>query len=213
MVNQAQAISLYQPVLQSIAYQMLGSLADAEDVVHDTFLKWLTIDPKTIENTKAYLVRAVTNNCINFLKKQKSTPDQHEIEAVPQSKLADPSQDSLLSGFDWETELSEALDVLHKKLEPLEKAVFVMRECFNMEYEELQTVFEKKKDHCRQIVSRAKAKLQKEAPSIQINLQLPTPGQYLDSFRQACNKGDVSELLGEFSREITDFIKSKTNNK
>lgn len=206
-MNQGQAILQYQPVLQSIAYRMVGSLADAEDIVHDTFLKWLTIDPKTIENTKAYLVRAVTNNCINFLKQRKKQPDHAEIESLPLEDQLDTNQDSFLGNLDLETEVSHALDVLHKKLEPLEKAVFVMRECFNLEYEELQLIFEKKKDHCRQLVSRAKAKLQKDTPSLQINISLPNPSEFFESFKKACSIGDMSELLSDFSRDITDRLR------
>ena len=66
-MTHTQAISLYQPMLQSIAYKMVGSIADAEDIVQDTFLKWLSVDHKRIDNTKSYLVRAVTNNCINHI--------------------------------------------------------------------------------------------------------------------------------------------------
>lgn len=186
---------------------MVGSLADAEDIVHDTFLKWLTIDPKTIENTKAYLVRAVTNNCISFLKQQNRQPTHTEIEELPQDEQLDAAQEGFLSNIDFETEVSHALDVLHKKLEPLEKAVFVMRECFNLEYEELQLIFEKKKDHCRQLVSRAKAKLQKDTPSLQINISLPNPAEFFDSFKKACALGDMSELMSDFSRDIANRLR------
>ena len=66
-MNQAQAITLYQPLLHNIAYNLLRCKADAEDVVQDTFIKWLSIDQAKIQNTKAYLIKAVTNNCLNHI--------------------------------------------------------------------------------------------------------------------------------------------------
>ena len=66
-MNHAQAISLYTPTLQAIAYNLVRCKADAEDIVQETFLKWLTIDSEKIQNTKAYLIRAVTNNCLSHI--------------------------------------------------------------------------------------------------------------------------------------------------
>ena len=66
-MNQSQAIQLYQPTLRSIAYNLVRSRADADDIVQETFLKWLSIDSDKIQNTKAYLIKAVTNNCLNHL--------------------------------------------------------------------------------------------------------------------------------------------------
>ncbi|MDH5610800.1 MAG: RNA polymerase subunit sigma, partial [Cyclobacteriaceae bacterium] len=66
-MNRAETIQLYQPLLYSIALRMVGTLEDAEDIVQDTFEKWLSIDVESIHNTKAYLVRSVRNNCLQFL--------------------------------------------------------------------------------------------------------------------------------------------------
>src|SRR6476620_10775419 len=66
-LNPAQDIALYHPLLHSVAYNILRCKQDAEDIVQDTFLKWLSIDRTKIENTKAYLITAVTNNCLNHL--------------------------------------------------------------------------------------------------------------------------------------------------
>ena len=76
-MNQAQAITLYQPTLTSIAYNLLRSKADAEDVVQETFLKWLTIDSEKIENTKAYLIKAVTNNCLNHINSLRKKKEEY----------------------------------------------------------------------------------------------------------------------------------------
>ncbi|ELR72114.1 RNA polymerase ECF-type sigma factor [Fulvivirga imtechensis AK7] len=198
-MNREQAIALYQPILQQIAMKMVGSLADAEDIVQDTFLKWLTIGGEKIENTKAYLITAVTNNCINHLNALKKKKDEclHNIHA---SELIDWYKEKEFFKFDLENEVSAALHVLHKKLEPVEKGIFVLRELFDFDYEELQHIFDKKKDNCRQLFSRAKDKLSQETSKIKNNLS-PENG-FIESFKKACNIGHPDELIHEVKQEI-----------
>ena len=102
---------------------MLGSLADAEDIVQDTFLKWLSIDHKKIHNTKAYLVKSVTNNCINHLNSLKRKKEEC-LESLNLASLMDKYIDIDVSKLDLDCEITAALNVIHKKLEPLEKAIF-----------------------------------------------------------------------------------------
>src|SRR5688572_30913662 len=82
-MNQEQTIILYQPMLQAIAYNIVRCKADAEDIVQETFLKWLTLGPQKVENTKAYLIKAVKNNCLNHLdalkKKKEELFSQHNL--------------------------------------------------------------------------------------------------------------------------------------
>src|SRR5688572_32287487 len=84
-MNQEQTIILYQPMLQAIAYNIVRCKADAEDIVQETFLKWLTLGPQKIENTKAYLITAVRNNCLNHL----NTLRQKKEELFNQNNLSD----------------------------------------------------------------------------------------------------------------------------
>ncbi len=158
-MSEAQAISLYQPLLHSIAMSIVGSARDAEDLVQDTFMKWLAKGPQKVENTRAYLIQAVKNNSIKYMQAfQQRKIDL--LDQIPES-IAGKFQHNLET-IDFDVELKRAVDLVQHKLEPLEKGVFILREVFQLEYDEIQDIFEKRKDHCRQLLSRAKQKLQNE---------------------------------------------------
>ncbi|WP_255518078.1 sigma-70 family RNA polymerase sigma factor [Fulvivirga sp. M361] len=197
-------MALYQPMLHSIALKMVGSLHDAEDIVQETFLKWLTIEKEKIINTKAYLIRSVTNNCINHLEALKRKKDQC-LDSLNPTELLDWSKVADFSHFDLEQEVSNALGTLHKKLEPLEKGIFLLREVFNFEYDELQHIFDKKKENCRQLFCRAKNKLASNTtPALP---ELSSPGQLLNTFKRACDWGHLSDLVHEISQDIAAKLK------
>lgn len=197
-MNQTQVIALYQPMLQNVAYRILGSMADAEDVVQDTLLKWLTIDKEKIHNTKAYLIRSVTNNCINHLNAIKRKRDQC-LESINPQELIDRYKEMELFHFDFENEVSSALNVIHKKLEPLEKGIFVLREFFDVEYDELQKLFDKKKENCRKLFSRAKAKLDQEATKMKDEF---SKTNFFESFKLSCQKNDPLHIVEHIKEEI-----------
>lgn len=187
-MTQTAAISLYQPLLQSIAYRMVGCMHDAEDIVQDTFLKYLTIDHEKINNTRAYLIRSVTNNCLNHLNSLRQKKKEY-LESV---KLPDLFERIDFSHLDIKHELEVALDIMHKKLGPLERAVFMLREGFDFDYDELQQIFNKKKEHCRQLVCRAKEKLSKETPKISLSLDKK---KFFEAFGKASSQGQFKDLI------------------
>lgn len=200
LVNQAQIIALYQPTLYAIAYRMLGSIADAEDLVNDTFLKWLTIDTSKIRNTKAFLVRMLTNNCLNFLQGGKKRLTDEGLDVLEDQLLEEAMQDVETFTSEKEGQLATAWRILHRKLEPAEKAIYVLRELFNVDYEDIQHVVGKNADNCRKIFSRAKSKLNTEMPRINIdlsiNMKLPKP------FLEACHFGQLSDLITDLKADL-----------
>ncbi|MTI40531.1 sigma-70 family RNA polymerase sigma factor [Fulvivirga lutimaris] len=197
-MNHSQAITIYQPMLQSIAQRMLGSIADAEDIVQDTLLKWLTIDTEKIKNTKAYLIKSVTNNCINHLNTIKRKKDEC-LESINPKEFIDKYREKELFHFDFENEMSSALNVIHKKLEPLEKSIYVLREFFDVEYDELQVLFNKKKDNCRKLFSRAKDKLNQETTKVKGEISNTT---FFERFKNACHLENPAELIQHFIEEL-----------
>ena len=200
------AILAYQPLLYAIALRMVGTLEDAEDIVQDTFEKWLKIDTSNIANAKAYLIKSVQNNCNKFLGSLKQRVVHHSVSEQDQDELSliDESQSKGIFHFDVEAQVSHAWEVLHKKLEPIEKSIFVMREVFNVEYDEMQKIYDKKVENLRQIVSRAKAKLQEETNKF----QLPAARDYIpESFRNACSGGNIADLFHELSEDIKAKLK------
>ncbi len=191
-----QTIALYQPLLQQIAMRMLKSKADAEDVVQETFIKWLSQEQEKIRNTKAYLVRSVTNNCINHLSALKRKRQQY-LESVHWQEIVEKVKETTdFSHIDLEAEISRALQILQQKLEPLERAVYVLREVFDFDYKALQQVLDKKQDHCRQLFCRAKKKLREETDHFNSVFQ-PKKAALLESFRNACDFGQPLDLIAQ----------------
>ena len=102
--------------------------------------------------------------------------------------------------LDFDVEMSKALKVLHSKLEPLERAVYLLKEVFDFDYEALQETLDKKKDHCRQLLCRAKKKLEDETSKI--NFELPDASTLMESFRKACHLGNASDLVNELKKAL-----------
>jgi RNA polymerase sigma-70 factor (ECF subfamily) len=185
-------------LLQAIALKMVGSWEDAQDIVQDTFVKWLTVDQEKIQNTKAYLIRTVTNQCINHLNSFKTKKSEY-LSQIKNSELLEKYREFEFPRFDLENELSEALAILHKKLEPVEKGIYLLREVFDFDYEELQKIFGKKKENCRQLFVRAKEKLTQETKKSKT--QAVQPFQLLDTFKKACSSGYFSDFIYQLTHE------------
>jgi RNA polymerase sigma factor (sigma-70 family) len=189
----------YQPMLEALAFNMVRCKADAQDIVQETVLKWLAAGPRKIENTKAYLISAVKNNClthINALKnKKEELLGQHNL-----SEALKLSKESNLAHLDLDTELQKALKTLQTKLEPLERAIFILKEVFDFDYDTLQETFDKKKDHCRQLFCRAKKKLSEETSKI--HFELPDTTNFRENFKKACDLGHITDLISGLKQEV-----------
>jgi RNA polymerase sigma factor (sigma-70 family) len=168
-VNNDQTIALYQPLLHTIAMNILKCKADAEDIVQDTFLKWLSTERTHIQNTKAYLIKSVTNNALSHLSSLKKKK-VHCLDSIHLPEIFTKIKESDFAHLDLEAELSKALAIVHHKLEPLEKTVYLLKEALGFEYDELQKLLDKKQDHCRQLFSRAKKKIEESKSKYSIEL-------------------------------------------
>jgi RNA polymerase sigma factor (sigma-70 family) len=196
---------LYRPILQAIALKMVGTFEDAEDIVQDTYEKWLKVDTSGITNAKAYLIRSVQNNAIKFLESFRNRVKHHDVMDCTDTRvLEDKEQSHSIFHFDLEAQVSQAWEVLHRKLEPVEKSIFVMREVFNVDYEELQEYYDKKSENLRQIVSRAKIKLQQGKD----RFHLPVAKDYIpESFHKVCNGEHISAIFHELTQDIKEKLK------
>lgn len=194
-MTQAQTIALYQPLLHRIAFNLVRCNADAEDIVQETFLRWLTIDQKKIENTKAYLIKAVTNNCLSHLEAIKKKKEEY-LENISSSEFVQKLKEVNFSHLDLEVEVKNAFKVIQAKLQPLERAVFLLKEVFDFDYDSLQNTLDKKKDHCRQLLARARKKLSDETSKIHFDMSSAT--QLMDKFRAE----NISELISHLKEDI-----------
>jgi RNA polymerase sigma factor (sigma-70 family) len=198
LMNHAQTITLYQPMLYAIAYNLVRCRQDAEDIVQETFLKWLNAEQEKINNLKAYLIKAVTNNCLNHLNALKRKKEEY-LDSIHLPEFLVKIKESNLAPLDLDVYLTSAIKVLHAKLEPLERAVYLLKEVFDVDYDTLHKTLDKKKDHCRQLLSRAKKKLNEEKP--RISFDFSAPASLLQSFKKAC-QGDTDELINSLKRDI-----------
>ncbi|MBP9925029.1 MAG: sigma-70 family RNA polymerase sigma factor [Cyclobacteriaceae bacterium] len=203
-MNQAQTITLYQPLMHQIAYNLLRCKADAEDIVQDTFMKWLSAEQEKIENTKAYLIKAVTNNCLNHLNKLKRKKEEY-WDSIQLSELMVKFKESDFTNIDFEKELAAAFKIIQAKLEPLERAAYLLKEVFDFEYEEIQKVLDKKADNCRQLLSRARKKLDKNPKKVVTNPE----SNLFDSFKKACDIGNVTDFVQHLKTDIANALQSK----
>ncbi len=200
-MNTAETILTYRPFLISIAYKMLGSIEDAQDVVHDTFLKWLGLDHSKIENTKSYLAKSTINRCINYLQSAKK---------VPITYIDGWIQDSFMSKFNFELDLSEKLDFdynlqsaisqLFQKLNPSERIVYVLKEVLNYDYQEIETIVKKKQDNCRQLLSRAKKRMEEE--STRFHIDTSKLSQFYTKCMEAYRDGKLSNFEDILKRDL-----------
>lgn len=175
---------------------MVRSKADAEDIVQETFIKWLLQEQEKIKNTKAYLIKSVTNNCLSHLNVVKSKRLE-SLESFQWQEVVEKFKESTdFSHIDLEVELGKAFHVIQTKLEPLERAVYVLKEVFDFDYQVLQQLLDKKQDHCRQLFCRAKKKLQEETDHFNAAFQ-PRKEALLDSFRKACEFGHPVDFIAQ----------------
>lgn len=201
-MNQNQAISLYQPLLVNIAYSLVRCREDAEDIVQETLLKWLTVDQQKIDNIKSYLTKAVTNTCLNHLQTLKRKKEEL-LNSVNIKEALNRFIEINFSHLDLDARLQTAFAIIHERLEPLERAIFLLKEVFDVDYDVIQEAFDKKKEHCRQLFCRAKKKIRTNTGKTA--QARPT---LMMRFKESCHSGHVSDLIGELKNDIlTSFGK------
>lgn len=190
------ALSSYKPYLFSVAYNILGQVQEAEDVVQDCFEDILKAPDKEVGNEKAYLTRVVTNKSIDLLRKLKKEREQYPGTWLPEPYL----QPDLPAADDEKADiLSYGLMNLIEQLTPVERAVFVLREAFDYSYASLSEIIQTSKTNCRKILSRARAKLKSE-PLRQFDANLHR--ELLNAFLKAHQQGDIKSLASLLKKDI-----------
>ncbi len=189
-----------RPLLFALAYRMLGSVMDAEDIVQEAFLRWQQAPQQQIASPHAYLQRIVTRLCIDQLRSARVQREAYIGPWLPepliQSEDADP-----LAAADLADSLSLGFLRLLERLTPIERAVFLLHDVFGYTYEEIARVVGKSAVHCRQLGHRARESIVAERPRF-----TATPAQVEQVTRQfirACTDGDMQGLLALFAADIT----------
>ncbi|NER79202.1 MAG: RNA polymerase sigma-70 factor [Leptolyngbya sp. SIO1D8] len=190
----------YRSLLFAIAYRMLGSVMDAEDMVQEAFLRWQLVSTSSVKSTKAYLTTIITRLCIDRLRSAQMRREQYVGSWLPEPIVADQSTDPNATA-ELADSLTMAFLVLLERLSPLERAVFLLREAFGYDYGEIGEIVEKSTANCRQIARRARQHLANQRPRFQASLQQQE--QLTRKFMLACRQGDFEGLLDLLAEDIT----------
>jgi RNA polymerase sigma factor (sigma-70 family) len=187
-------IDALRPLLTTYAYNIIGSLHDAKDIVQEAFLKFMQANTDQVENKKAYLIRTVINLAINQKNRQQKLIDNYPGEWLPEP-VATESADAILNTKDV---LSYSLLVLLEKLNPKERAVFILKEAFDYDHEEIANVLDLTVENSRKLLSRAKSKLREPAPQADSTV----PSDYLTKYMELIRNGDTSRLEALLHKDI-----------
>ncbi|ALE57840.1 RNA polymerase sigma-70 factor [Paraburkholderia sp. SIMBA_055] len=186
-----------RPRLQGIAYRMLSSVAEAEDVVQDVWLRWHSTTRETIENAEAWLVAVTTRISIDRLRAAKIQREHYTGIWLPEPHVTDypatPEQ-----AKERADDVSVAFLMLLERLSPEARAAFLLREVFDADYDEIAKAIGKSEAACRQLVSRAKAQLRDDRPRYVVSRE--THHRLLQTFAHALQRGDfaaINSMLAE----------------
>ena len=190
----------YRRYLFSIAYRMLGSAMEAEDMVQETYLRFLAAEVEEIENPKAYLSTIITRLCLDQLKSARVQRENYTGEWLPEPILTGDTPASQL--LERES-ISTAFLVLLEKLSPLERAVFLLRDVFDYSYAEIATMIGKNEANCRQHYHRAKQYLREHRPRFEPSSD--EQKQLVESFLRAVEAGDVEGLTRTLAEQAVMY--------
>src|SRR5712671_3654406 len=189
----------YRGLLFSIAYRMLGTVADAEDMLQETFIRWQQSSDDDIRSPRAFLVTIISRLCMNHLQSARVQREEYVGEWLPEPLLTDPRSDPL-AALKIDESLSMAFLVLLERLTPVERAVFLLHEVFDYKHSEIAEVLDQSEANCRQILRRARQHVGVVGRRFKASAQ--ERNDLLERFVQATRKGDMEGLVALLSRDV-----------
>jgi len=193
------AFDEHRGLLFSIAYRMLGSRADAEDMLQETFLRWQHASEVAVHDPRAFLVTVVTRLCINQLQSARVRREQYFGQWLPEPLFTQlTAEQPPIPGIDGS--LSMAFLMLLERLTPVERAVFILREVFDYEYAEVAAMLGRSEASCRQTLKRAKQHVAEERQRFESSPQ--EHQRLLQEFLEATARGNMQGLLALLSKGV-----------
>lgn len=186
-----------RPRLLSVAYRLLGSMVDAEDVVQEAWIRWQGTDVSTIDNPEAFLTTVVTRLALDRLRRVKARREAYVGSWLPEPISADPDPAATAELAD---SLSMALLVVLETLSPLERAAFVLREVFQEPYPEVAAILGRSEAAVRQLVHRARDRV--EAGHARFRADRETHSAVVQRFLHACLDADLPALLEVLAPDV-----------
>ncbi len=183
-----------RPRLHGLAYRMLGSVADAEDVVQDAWLRWSRIEPNSLVEPRAWLVRVTTRLCLDRLRSARAKRERYVGPWLPEPLVvaADLATPAASEGMERADDLTVAFLLALERLSPLERAVFVLHDVFDTAYEQVAATLGKSEAACRQLASRARAHVEAARPRYKV--AEAEAKKLTAAFLNAIRRDDASEL-------------------
>jgi RNA polymerase sigma-70 factor (ECF subfamily) len=189
----------HRRLLFSIAYRMLGSVADAEDALQDAFIRWARASGSDIRSPKAFLVTMMTRLCINHLQSAHVQRETYVGEWLPEPLVTEPGSD-VLRIAEVDESVSMAMLLLLERLTPVERAVFLLREVFDYTHAEIAAMLDLTEMNCRQLLRRARQHVRSERH--RFSTSGPQHKELLERFHRAAAGGDMQGLLAMLSRDV-----------
>ena len=189
----------HRALLFSIAYRMLGSVADAEDTLQEAFLRWERASESEIRSPKAFLVTIVSRLCINQLLSARAHREEYVGECLPEPLVTDPRSDAA-EAIRVDESVSMALMLLLERLTPAERAVFLLHEVFDYKHAEIADALAVTEANSRQLLRRAQQHVRLTRP----RFRAPA-GEHLEllqSFSDAARRGDMDHLISMLSSDV-----------
>lgn len=188
---------VHRNLLFTVAYEMLGSAADAEDVLQESWLRWAEVDRSTVTSPRAYLVRIVTRQALNHIRSLSRRREDYVGEWLPEPLLTAPD---VAEDVELADSLSIAMLTVLETLSPAERAVFVLREVFDVPYEEIADAVAKTPSAVRQIAHRAKNHVAARRPRIPVGTS--EHERVVGRLVTALNTGDIQGLMDVLAPDV-----------
>jgi len=189
----------HRTLLFSIAYRMLGTVADAEDVLQDAFIRWQRASGTDVRSPKAFLVTIVSRLCINHLQSARLLRETYVGEWLPEPLVTGQASDvSRIAQID--ESVSMAMLLLLERLTPVERAVFLLGEIFEYTHAEIAGMLGISVVNCRQLLSRARQRVRTERPRFGASGKQHT--ELLERFFRAAGSGEMNDLLALLSADV-----------
>ncbi|MCX5101249.1 MULTISPECIES: RNA polymerase sigma-70 factor [unclassified Streptomyces] len=192
-----EAFVAHRNLLFTVAYEMLGSAADAEDILQETWLRWVEVDLEKVQDQRAYLVRITTRQSLNRLRTLSRRKEAYVGPWLPEPVLTAPD---VAEDVELAESVSMALMLVLETLSPTERAVFVLREVFAVDYDEIAAAVEKTPAAVRQIAHRARRHVDARRPRAAVSASVSRAA--VDSFRRALETGDLQGLLDVLAPDV-----------
>jgi RNA polymerase sigma-70 factor (ECF subfamily) len=197
MDSATETFVVHRNLLFTVAYEMLGSAADAEDVLQETWLRWVGVDLDAVRDRRAYLVRITTRQALSRLRTLRRRKESYVGPWLPEPLLTAPD---VAEDVELADSVSMAMLLVLETLTPTERAVFVLREVFDLEYDEIAEAVDKSPAAVRQIAHRARAHVAARRPRGVVSAAENRGA--LEAFQRAVETGDLQSLLDMLAPDV-----------